>query len=142
MSTEADIVIVYTASEAGYAYPLVQALWEDRGIPPPDYVFTRDSCYYTATEMVKPLVGILESEPSLKARTSLDRIIMLDDRESNFALNKSNGLVIPAYEPEPTVEGIKREDRMLLVALEEIRSRIRQIRHADALERTAPTQSA
>lgn len=131
----ADIVAVYTASQEGYAKPLVNALFTNRGIPPPQYVFTREDCMYLGSgELVKPLANLLRKDPTLKARTDLHHIIMLDDRAENFALNEENGLVITAYQPEPTIEDVQADDRHLLDALTRIKLRIKHLRRMAALK--------
>ena len=129
----ADIVIVYTAADEGYAVPLVRAIFDDRGITPPQYIFSRRDCAMIGDQLTKPLVALLQLHPSLKARTDLSHMIMLDDREANFALNKENGLVIPAYEPEPTPEGIQQDDRYLLAALEQMKRRVHTLRYGSGL---------
>ena len=44
----------------------------------------------------------------------MNKILAIDDNELTFQHNLDNGIHIPAYEPQPTIESLSQDDDTLL----------------------------
>lgn len=101
-------VAVWSAGKRPYVEAIVERLFID--LPPPAIVWTYDDIEFTATgEVLKPLTKMVQQYPEL----NLDKMWILDDNPVTFSANPSNGLLIPAYEPLPTVAGFSADDTAL-----------------------------
>jgi hypothetical protein len=57
---------------------------------------------------------MIEFNPVMQRNMSAETVLALDDNSMTFQLNPGNGVLIPAYEPAPTVEAMRRDDHALL----------------------------
>ncbi|GAG96391.1 unnamed protein product, partial [marine sediment metagenome] len=82
-------------------------------------------CYNKKKIFAKPLKFLFEFEPELKNKTSIEQMIMIDDREDNFKFNPKNGIVIKEYAPDPSnVENLRADDTELLKIMEQLENDI------------------
>lgn len=105
------IVAVWTAGKKPYGEAIVDYIF--RGLPQPYILFTSDETIFRP-QAVKPLVNMIKEDPSLLHNMSLSNTFALDDNISTFSENQDNGILIPAYNPPPTVPALSRDDPTLL----------------------------
>jgi hypothetical protein len=105
-------VVVWSAGSRLYVKAIVEYLFRD--LRPPEIVYSceqLDQEKYRAGRIVKTL-SVMLSEPPLRA-LKLEQTLALDDYQATFVDNPHNGILIPAYTPESTLEGFLAEDRAL-----------------------------
>lgn len=114
-------VIPWSAGIFDYVHEIVDNIFIDTLAP--HAVLTRTDCVGPIGYLEKPLARLIERIPALKGHISIDElnlrdniknVIIIDDRKKSFAQNPHNGILIPVYEPVPTVEDIRRNDVALL----------------------------
>jgi TFIIF-interacting CTD phosphatase-like protein len=105
------IVIVHTAGDKDYAHAIVNQIFLRRK---PDYIFSNEDCLHEGDDFSKPIKRLFERRPVLSQRTRIDKIIAIDDRQSNFIYNPKNGILIKAYEPQLTTPGLRKMDNELV----------------------------
>ena len=95
----------------------------------PDAILTRNDSVVINGSHQKPLAKIIKSVPGLEkyVEAELDdrgmvkgykNMLIIDDRRSCFEQDPQNGILIPAYEPHPDVQSMKRDDIRLLQIME------------------------
>lgn len=104
-----DIVIVWTAGSTDYADAIVNNIFKK----PPHLIFSREHCRQFKNYIIKPLKDLFDYEPKLEKLTSIKHMIMIDDYEENFLLNKSNGIIIKPYLPRLVHNTIETDDNVL-----------------------------
>ena len=104
-----ETVVVWSAGRPRYVEALVDFLFKD--LPHPDLVLTREDCvpsYERGTReeiLEKPLTKVVARFAAGPKRPRLAGLLALDDNPTTFAgPNPDNAILIPRYEPEPTVE--------------------------------------
>lgn len=102
-------IIVWSAGHAQYVDQIVRRLFRDG--PQPLMVWSHDDCRFKGNkEYDKPLEKLYSAEPRCRPNNTL----IIDDRRTNFSeSNPDNGIRIPPYEPELTIEGISEPDEAL-----------------------------
>lgn len=118
----ADYVVVWSAGVKEYVEKMINILFTSAGHPRPHFVFSRDHCYDMDGDLIKPLTHLYEFEQSLE-EVPLENILILDNKESNFALNIDNGLLIDDYNPK-TKKAMLSEDTNLLQAKVQLSRRL------------------
>lgn len=113
-----DVVAVYTAATEDYAHRLCDLLFKENR---PHYIFHRKDCMKVEIEPgiedhVKPIKKLLNDYPDFRSH-NFSKIVMLDNKASNFVCNPTFGLVIADYEPVSEVEGLHGDDKYLLAAI-------------------------
>ena len=105
------IVAVWSAGLPRYVEEIVDFIFQD--LPRPHVVFTRDECKSERCE--KPLLAMVESDDFLKEKMSLKNTLIIDDQKKSFIHNNAeNGVLIPGYEPDATVDAMRTNDIALL----------------------------
>lgn len=113
----ASSIIVLTAGKASYAWKAFQQIWSD--LPMPRALLTADICDEEVVDvpgigrqrrLYKRLEKIYTMYPG-EARP--DNTILIDNAEYNTKPNPQNSILIPDYEPRPTIEGITAHDDRL-----------------------------
>lgn len=109
------IVAVWSAGKNKYVHSIVDYLFKD--IRRPHVIYTYDDCENinsTDKTLIKPLSKMINNVPGLDRYMSLDNTFIVDDRLSTFkSINPSNGILIPPYEPEFTIESMRKDDLAL-----------------------------
>ncbi len=101
-------VVVWSAGKKRYVQAVVKYLFRGFKI---QHVLSYDDCEFTdSKDLHKPLSKIITL---LGNGYTLDNILLVDDRVSNFLDNPDNGLLVPPYKPRETVESLRREDSTL-----------------------------
>ena len=137
-----DIVALYTAGMKDYGEQSAKILFPNVGDL--DYIYTREHCVdiersipsweeddsgklvcstTVVMDHVKPLGKLLKEMPEL-ADVDPQKVLMVDNKESNFDYNVHLGLTISDYVPEATIESIRYDDRALLHMIDTIEKRI------------------
>jgi len=114
--------IIYTAGDDEYAVSVPEQLFPQ----PPLHIFSNKDCLHHEGNFSKPLRRLFELKPELNRLTTLDQMLMVDDRWENLVHNVGQGYLIPEYTPQFTIEGLRKDDRELLKLidlLEEHKSR-------------------
>lgn len=80
----------------------------------PDVVYDRSHCHYTVeNDIFKPIERMREKE-DWHDIMRLDNTFFVDDRAKAFIKNPGNGIVIPGYEPDGSLEAYVNDDQALL----------------------------
>jgi len=104
-----DNIIVWTAGEGSYAKTVVDQLWRD--YKKPYLVLDREFCVVNKEQngiLEKPISRITKE---IDSNINLTNTVIIDDRNFVFQYcNPDNGILIPSYSPDPTVQGILGDD--------------------------------
>ncbi len=104
-------VVVWSAGTPHYVKAIVDDIFKD--IDPPKLVYARDKCVKYEDLLIKPLDMIINENPEI-FRCGLDRVYVLDDRETTFSLtNPGNAIHIPVFSPKIGDETMGRNDAAL-----------------------------
>ena len=108
------VVAVWSAGRRSYVEAIVREIFKD--IQPPHVVYTWDNLRknYGGQKYDKPLLKMIAEVPQLDRYMNLQNTFMMDDRSSSFLDNPLNGIEIPAYDPEPTLQELQADDVALL----------------------------
>ena len=107
------IVAVWSAGKRQYVEELVKFLFKD--MPYPHVVFTHDDIVYNDNgDVEKPLINMIESDPTLKKLMSLENTLAIDDNYTTYIPNPGNGVLIPAYCPSSNINSLQKDDYALL----------------------------
>ncbi len=99
-------ISIWSAAQPSYVRAVVSRIFQGRN--PPLIIFTSDHIAPDDRHGYhKPLANLVAQFPGFM---SLQKTFFLDDRASNFISCPGNGLIIPKYEPLPSVESIERDD--------------------------------
>lgn len=136
---------IWSAGQPHYVDAIVDILFPDPDFQP-IVVYNWNHCHINGDNICKPLDKLFNDDKIRDILRPEDTYI-LDDREDTFSLNEENGILIPAYEPNPTADSIMKED-MHLQQLEEWLSQphvyhsqdIRDIDKADIFRKTVITK--
>lgn len=109
-----ETVTIWSAGTTEYVYSIIQKLFQELGDP--HAVFTRPDCvYHKEGYLMKPLMRIPEMEPKKYSTLNLTNSFIIDDRDTAYLdTNPHNGIMIPIYEPRPTIEGMMKDDQALV----------------------------
>jgi hypothetical protein len=107
------IVAVWSAGQRAYVEGIVDHIFKD--IRPPHVVFTHDDVIEEPDRIIiKPLEKMFNSNPILQKYMNFENTLALDDNISTFRDNPDNGILIPPYEPAPSINAMSRDDPALL----------------------------
>ena len=106
------VVAVWSAGTKQYVTQLVRKLFA--GMRKPDIVFTRDDISSSDRKMKKPLSKIFDTEIAKQYGLNNRNTFILEDRIKSFLYSDPyNGILIPRYEPEPTISGLRADEQSL-----------------------------
>jgi hypothetical protein len=106
-----QVVGIWSAGNYVYVPAIVESLFTDYRAP--HIVYWMDHCEFDEDDnYYKPLKKLINNEKS-KFKLTLAHTFFLDDRKRNFRKNPRNGIEIPPYKPELTIEGLGVEDNCL-----------------------------
>jgi TFIIF-interacting CTD phosphatase-like protein len=118
------IIIPYSAGTYDYVHTVFPEI--SRGTFEPHHILTRLDCIKDGDNYTKPFWKLTEVIPDLKDYIEYDlsptgeilgykNVVIIDDRSVSFKNNPQNGILIPAYDPVYSLDGIKNyEDDALL----------------------------
>jgi len=107
-------VIIWSAGNYFYIKSMVDILFIDTYAP--SLVWSYDKCVIFKDTYHKPLKLLINENPNLNL--SIEHTFILDDRIDNFIDNPYNGILIPKYNPELTIEGLRKNDSSLIKLIE------------------------
>lgn len=91
------VVAVWSAGKYNYVHKVVEHIF--KGIQMPHIILTYDDCDDIDEHIYKPLDRIFSK---MSQYMNYKNTFALDDTESTFSRNESNGILIPRYEPNET----------------------------------------
>ena len=94
------VVAVWSAGQPSYVHKIVEHLF--KGIQKPHIVFTYKNCDHIDDYIYKPLDRIFKEMKDMNIKNTF----ALDDTESTFSRNETNGILIPKYEPNPDAQSL------------------------------------
>lgn len=105
-----DNIFIWSAGDKPYVHAVCDFIWQDFNFPRD--ILTSDHCYVNPRndEYGKPLKIIYEMHDDLLPKST----IIIDDLKKNLKHNKHNGILIPAYKPEPNIKDMTKDDTALL----------------------------
>lgn len=101
------VVAVWSAGSSSYVHKVVEHIF--KGISKPHIVFTYENCDHIDGYIYKPLDRIFERMKEMNIKNTF----ALDDTESTFSRNETNGILIPKYEPEFDPASLMEEENSL-----------------------------
>nr|QBK90146.1 MAG: ctd-like (NLI interacting factor-like) phosphatase [Pithovirus LCPAC102] len=110
-------IIVWTAGIRPYAEKIVKHIF--RGIGYPSIIYSREHCVNIGStdnpQYTKPISKLINSNYNKIHKTiNMNNTIIIDDRIDYIQPNFSNAIVIPPYNPVPTIDSIRNTDIALL----------------------------
>lgn len=102
---------IFTAAMDEYAQQMVHEVIFRNSPIKPSLIFSRANM--DDAETTKPLINVVNYNDYTRNTLSLSRMVLVDDIPENFAQNPRSGILIPAYKPAATYEGIMAKDRCL-----------------------------
>lgn len=107
------VVAVWSAGQRKYVESIVDHLFRD--LPKPHIVFTYDDIIFNQKgEVVKPLNKIFNAMNQHETLMTYQNTLALDDNPSTYSNNIGNGVLIPPYEPGPSIIAMSAQDISLL----------------------------
>lgn len=104
-------VIVWSAGTKKYVHDIVKIIFSD--MPQPHAVLTRNDCTKIDDYHDKNL-NKLFNHGELGRYAGPENTLIIDDREVSFSSCPNNGVIIPGYNPHPSISSIKSDDIALL----------------------------
>ena len=103
-----EIVAVWTAGITSYAKAICKVIF---GTRQPHVIFSQSQTVFDELgDSYKPLTKMIDSNPALTRMMSLANTVIVDDNITNFFYNTENGILIPKYEPNPTIADLTADD--------------------------------
>lgn len=130
----ASAIIVLTAGKASYAFKAYQQIWSD--LPKPRALLTADVCdkeiievpgYPRQLRLFKRLEKVYGMYPEARP----DNTILIDNADYNTKPNPKNSILIPDYQPDPTIESILTPDDCLNKIMDFFEAPGSEVAHGD-----------
>lgn len=106
-----EVVGVWTAGTYRYGHGVVDCIFPGYT---PHVVYTRNDCVGPMRSLEKPLSKMIQEIPGLSSYMSLENTFIIDDRTCSMFPNRDNGILIPVYNPDPSIKDVLSDDRALL----------------------------
>lgn len=104
-------VYIYSAGLYKYVHAVNDAIFSQTPCQPV-LIYSRDDCNGYQGDLVKPLTKVY-NDPHTHGANETNTFV-LDDRDKTFCLNHHNGIKIPIYEPNATLQDVMADDVCLL----------------------------
>lgn len=99
-----DGIVIWSAGKRKYVHKMCEYMFPLK--KQPLLIFTYDDCEGDEDDyIVKPLEKLYR-HPKLKGKLNETNTFVLDDREETYSFNKRNGILIPEFESDMSVEDI------------------------------------
>lgn len=99
-----DGIVIWSAGKRKYVHKMCEYMFPLK--KQPLIIFTYDDCEGDEDDyIVKPLEKLYK-HPKLKGKLNETNTFVLDDREETYSFNKRNGILIPEFESDMSVEDI------------------------------------
>ena len=97
-------IVIWSAGKRKYVHKMCEYMFPLK--KQPLLIFTYDDCEGDEDDyIVKPLEKLYK-HPKLKGKLNETNTFVLDDREETYSYNKRNGILIPEFESDMSVEDI------------------------------------
>lgn len=107
-----DNIIIWSAGTTDYVHDIIRKMFRDHESP--SAVLTRPHCVQDKDFIEKPIEKISDI-CNMYQNVDLSNTLIVDDRETAYSdSNPENGIMIPPFEPEPTIKGMCKDDIALL----------------------------
>lgn len=104
-------VAIWSAGKSRYVHCLVDIMFNLESGNYPHVVFTRNHCEADENGiLVKPIDKMINSHSDISKVLSRENCFIIDDRETTFGRNPDNGIIIPAYDPQPNISDLNEND--------------------------------
>lgn len=109
-----DNIIVWSAGIPKYVTAIVKIIF--RHFHGPNMVFNRNDCENIFGNAEKPIIKALNEMTSSSSLNNLipSKTLILDDKDTTFKSNPENGILIPPYQPDISIESFRKDDDCLL----------------------------
>jgi len=113
-------IIIWSAGQKKYVEKMVEIMFPFKDYQPM-IIYTYNDCIITYDEnddvnVKKPLTKLFK-EKKLKNKLNEKNTFVLDDREDTFSANEKNGIQIPVFETDLTIEEIAKHGDINLIKL-------------------------
>jgi hypothetical protein len=102
---EFDNVIIWSAGEKNYVEKMVEIMFPFREFQP-IIIYTRDDCEMKKDNKIFKPLSKLFKDKRIKGKMNEKNTFVLDDRADTFSLNHDNGILIPEFESDMSLEDI------------------------------------
>jgi len=102
--------VIWSAGTPKYVHKMAEIMFPEKDFQP-EVVYTSDDCEMEKdnkgeiTTVIKPLEKLFKDK-RLKGKFNEKNTLVIDDREDTFSRNPKNGIQIPEFESDLTVEDI------------------------------------
>lgn len=107
------VVAVWSAGQRPYVEEIVDSIFQD--LPKPHIILSHDDIEYNSSGHIeKPLTKMIKFNPMLTRLMTLQNTLAIDDNPSTFVKNYGNGVLIPEYDPDLSIDAFNKDDQRLL----------------------------
>jgi hypothetical protein len=108
-------IVVWSAGKLRYVHGIVEIIFTRLNEPSePHIVYSWDDCAVSSKSIKKPLTKMISEISNLSKYLNLTNTFVLDDRKSTFQDNPNNGILMPIYKPNLTIDELRQDDLALL----------------------------
>ena len=100
-----DNIIIWSAGKKKYVEKMCEIMFPFKE-QQPMLIYTYDDCIVGEEDYLKKPLKKLYNDPRAKGKLNEKNTFVLDDRDDTFSLNSKNGIMIPEFESDMSVEDI------------------------------------
>lgn len=104
-----DNVIIWSAGKKKYVEKMCEIMFPFKE-QQPLIIYTFDDCIVGEEDYLKKPLSKLYKDPRTKGRLNEKNTFVLDDRDDTFSMNHHNGIMIPEFESDMSIEDITEHD--------------------------------
>lgn len=109
-----DNIVIWSAGQKKYVEKMCEIMFPFSE-QQPLVIYTHDDCIVGKGDYLKKPLKNLYKDPRVKGKLNEKNTFILDDRDDTFSLNANNGIMIPEFESDMTLEDITdHEDKAFL----------------------------
>ena len=109
-----SVVGVWSAGKKPYVEAICQKIFVGKGIRSPDITLTYNDCTGHYQSPLKNLRALSESDAGRELGITLENVVLVDDRTYSFSATPENGILIPPYDPDLTIESLSQNNQDLI----------------------------
>lgn len=102
-------VVVWSAGQKKYVEKMVEIMFPHANFQPM-VVYTYEDCIVGEDDYLKKPLSKLYKDKRLKGKLNEKNTMILDDRDDTFSLNPKNGVQVPVFESDMSIEDIKHHE--------------------------------
>ena len=100
-----DNIIIWSAGKKKYVEKMCEIMFPFQE-QQPMLIYTYDDCIVGEEDYLKKPLKKIYDDPRTKGKLNEKNTFILDDRDDTFSLNPKNGIMIPEFESDMSVEDI------------------------------------